>query len=196
MKAKKFGRWTVLQEISITLWRVQCSCGSVREVYPYSLLSGKSKSCGCLRSELATINAKHGHASNHAGKKVTTTYKAWAMMHDRCRTDPDYVGVTVCSRWSDFRNFLEDMGERPEGLTLDRLSNKKGYFKSNCRWATQKEQANNKTNNVLIKFNGQTKTLAQWAEELEINYRSLYNRLYIGWPVQKAFTTPIRRKSP
>jgi hypothetical protein len=89
----------------------------------------------------------HGHS---AKGKQSPTYMSWAHMKHRCRAKTgkhykDYVlrGITVCERWNKFENFLEDMGERPEGCTLDRVDNDKGYFKNNCRWATRKEQFHN-----------------------------------------------------
>jgi hypothetical protein len=79
-----------------------------------------------------------------------------------------------------FENFLKDMGERPTGLTLERINNKKGYYKSNCRWATALDQANNKRNNIFVKYKGRSLTIAQWARELNIRVRTLYNRRYRG----------------
>lgn len=124
----------------------------------------------------------------------TTTYKSWRYMRDRIFNDPDYAGVVICDRWNAFENFLADMGNKPEGKTLDRIDNSKGYSPDNCRWATPIEQANNKTTNVFVSFSGTTLTIAQWATKLGIPYKTLYSRLYLyKWAIDKALTQPIRK---
>ena len=99
-------------------------------------------------------------------------------------------GITVCDRWlNSFEAFLEDMGERPEGMTLDRYLDKDGnYCKSNCRWATNHEQANNRENNNMITYQGKTQSISQWAKELRIKRATLVSRLRSGWTVNEAFT--------
>lgn len=124
----------------------------------------------------------------------TPTYHAWEAMRQRCfdknfAQHKDYGdrGITVCDRWSSFKKFYEDMGAKPPGLTLERIDNSKGYDKSNCRWATRKEQANNRRTNRLVTYHGITKTLMQWVDELGLNYDRVKRRLNLGWPVEKAF---------
>ena len=118
---------------------IDCDCGTKNhEVYLKSVKAGQ-KSCGCMRGK-----PKHGHST-------TKTYTSWNKMRERtkpgfCRAK-DYFerGIVIEDpRWDDFLNFLEDMGERPEGLTLDRIDNDRGYCKENCRWATRKEQQANR----------------------------------------------------
>jgi len=91
----------------------------------------------------------HGHASNG---KITPTYQAWKDMRSRCRREPNYVdrGITVCDRWRSFANFLADMGEKPAGLTLERIDNDRGYGPDNCCWATWTEQNNNRRPRSVI----------------------------------------------
>jgi len=95
-------------------------------------------------------------------------------------------GITVCDRWLVFENFLEDMGTAPAGTSLDRKDNTKGYYKRNCRWATSKQQANNKRTSNRIRFRGKTQTVAQWAEEIGMNYKTLWSRLSKGVPMSQA----------
>ena len=97
-------------------------------------------------------------------------------------------GITVCKRWKeDFSFFLQDMGERPEGTTLDRKDNSKGYSKSNCRWATATEQMNNRRCNINIKYKGQIMSLKKWCLTLRLRYGTIYNRVKIlNWDPKRA----------
>jgi hypothetical protein len=98
-------------------------------------------------------------------------------------------GIKVCKRWhGHFKNFLADMGERPDGLSLDRRDSLLGYSPNNCRWATKLEQANNKRNNRLVSHNGETLTIAQWARKLGLKRTLLATRINKGWPIEKAFS--------
>ncbi len=121
-------------------------------------------------------------------------------MRQRCNNPNDHKyrnygarGITVCDRWSKFEKFLEDMGEKPLGLTLDRIDNNGNYEPSNCRWATLTEQARNKRNNVMLTHEGQTYCLAEWAERTGLTYRTICSRHYSGWDIHKILTTPSRR---
>lgn len=125
-------------------WLCKCDCGQ-RTVVPASKLrTGRTRSCGCYSQ---SHKLKHGHSVGGS----TLTYSTWCSMLQRCRNEnaPGYEnyggrGITVCVRWQRFENFLADMGEKPYGLSLDRVDNSRGYGPSNCRWATRKEQANNR----------------------------------------------------
>lgn len=138
-------------------------------------------------------------SQNRHGHYGAPTYNSWRNMLARCQ-DPkndqyeDYHGrgITVCDRWQEFANFFEDMGERPEGKTIDRIENDKGYFKENCRWADDFQQGRNKRNNRLITYKGETKCMTEWAELLGFKLTMLRHRLDKGWDVERAFTTPIR----
>lgn len=146
---KKFGEWEVKKYLGednygCTIYVCQCSCGKKKNVSSNSLKSGNTKSCG-------SHPRKHGHTKKHSKSR---TYNSWASMISRCynvnETNFKYWGgrgITVAPEWFDFRNFLRDMGERPEGFTLDRIDVDKNYSKENCRWADWKTQANNKRKN-------------------------------------------------
>lgn len=150
----KFGRLTVLglaekDDRGRSLFECVCDCGKNVFVVKGNLVSGNTKSCGCLqRDQMATQFLKHGATTNREGK---FGYWSWTAMIQRC-TNPKHLhfsnyggrGITVCERWlNSFENFLADMGPRPDGLTIERRNNYLGYFKSNCRWATRKEQMAN-----------------------------------------------------
>lgn len=105
-------------------------------------------------------------------------------------------GIQVCASWHDFKNFFADMGDRPPGMTIERIDNDGPYSKSNCRWADLKEQANNRSNSRLIEHNGETLTLAQWAERLGMAWETLDNRLRDGWSVARALTEPLNAYFP
>lgn len=131
------------------LWECVCVCGATTSVRGQMLRSGGVKSCGCLRREVAAENSStHGHTRNY---RPSPTYRSWTSMLYRCE-DPNYRqheyyadrGIKVCDRWHRFENFLEDMGERPAGTSLDRVDNDGNYEPGNCRWATPKEQSMNR----------------------------------------------------
>ena len=132
-------------------WQCVCDCGKQLDVRGSSLRlpDRPTSSCGCLTLEKFKERiTTHGATLNG---KLSPEYLSWSNMLARCRDParPDFKyyggrGITVCKRWLKFENFYADMGERPEGMTLDRKDNDKGYSKSNCRWATPSQQANNR----------------------------------------------------
>lgn len=194
---QRFDRLIVIKQASKDKWRnilwsCLCDCGQEKIIRGSHLKSGATKSCGCLHEEKIT---KHGH-------NKTKTYCSWAHVIQRC-TNPktenydDYGGrgITVCRRWLKFNNFLKDMGESPEGYSIDRIDNNKGYKKSNCRWATRKQQTRNMRNNLYFTYKNKTQLLIELAEEYNINYRTLHNRIFrLGWSIEKALTTPVKKR--
>ena len=122
------------------------------------------------------------------GLSRTRTHRIWCALGKR-----RYETGPVCARWDSFENFLADMGEPPTAKhTIDRKDNAKGYEPSNCRWATMKEQQNNRTNNRLLTHQGRTQTLAQWSAETGFKPATLSMRLnQYGWTVERALTAPV-----
>jgi len=204
LTGQKFSRLAVIRFAGQThnkksLWYCKCDCGNVSIFSSSGLKSGKTTSCGCFKIDKAKkCNVTHGHKSDGKSSK---TYKTWQSMSSRCQNPNDSNfenyggrGITVCERWKKFSNFLEDMGERPEGNTIDRIENNLGYYKDNCRWATDVEQANNRRNNIYLTYGGKTQTISQWERELGMNPVTLRSRLKIGWSIERAITTPMRQK--
>jgi len=137
-----------------------------------------------LMSAVGRANRVHGHTQ---GKVASPTYTSWMSMLARCRNPrnaayADYGGrgIQVCIRWHDFELFLADMGERPDGMTLDRRDNDLGYYKSNCRWATVKVQQNNRRVCHYVTIDGDTKTVTQWSELSGVQRETIYARLRVG----------------
>ena len=125
-------------------------------------------------------------------------YFSFKSIFHRCNNpkNPKYKdyggrGIKVCERWSErdgFLHFLEDMGERPEGMSLDRIDNNSGYAPENCRWATQKEQCNNRRDTIKVEFNNKTQSLQEWADEVHLSRTTIFNRLKRGWDFEEAIT--------
>ncbi|MBB3705871.1 hypothetical protein [Aminobacter aminovorans] len=194
-------RWTVLSRTAErggeAKWHCRCDCGTERVIGGARLRKGLTKSCGCYKSEVTTARStKHGHATNG----ISPTYHSWAGMTARC-TNPKHKdfhryggrGIQVCEAWQTFAGFVADMGEKPKGMTLERLDYNDHYRPGNCRWATHKEQARNKSNNRLMELNGQTKTLAEWVDVTGMNRGTLSDRILNGWTDKEALTTPVRQ---
>lgn len=182
------------------LWNCRCACGNVIKTFAAYLTKGKKKSCGCRSDEMrSNSNSTHGGTFQ---KLRSPTYMSWAAMKQRCVNPRPEVyscygarGITVCERWIDsFENFLEDMGPRPEGMTLDRKDGSKGYEPSNCRWATRLEQANNTRTNVRVNYKGQSVTIAELSRITGINQTTLGTRiLRMGWSLERAMQKPRAR---
>lgn len=178
-----------------TRWVCLCSCGKKNIVRGSKLRSGNTKSCGCF---FRIIPHKiHGMSG-------TKTYKSWDAMKQRCsnKNKSGYHryggrGIKVCDRWMKFENFYKDMEDKPNGLTLDRIDNDGNYEPGNCRWATWKQQASNKLksggNPRLISINGKTQNITAWSKEFNISRNLVYSRLFSGWTVKRALSTPVNK---
>lgn len=196
----KWGRWTVLSDVpSRRFYRMcRCECGVEREVVLSALLSGRSRSCGCAQGKRQRTTRRQ--FSQH-GMTGTPTWLSWIGMIQRC-TDPNHESykhyggkdINVCERWKAFENFLADMGERPEGLTLDRKDGTRGYDPGNCRWATRTEQVLNRTGvehrlggtRRLLTHEGATLNMTEWAERQGVGRVTIFARLRRGWTTEEA----------
>lgn len=198
----KVGRWTVISRADNTpngqsQWLCRCTCGNEKVLKSIVIRRGLSQSCGCFKRETMLARfTKHGHATNG----ISPTYHSWASMIARCtnpnnKAFPDYGGrgISVCERWKTFQNFLEDMGEKPTGLSLDRINNDGNYEPGNCRWASDRTQARNRRSNRFLTFNGKTQSIRDWAQEMKLGYQNLTSRLHYGWSVERALTEPLRK---
>ena len=169
-----------------------CDCGTITEKRWGKIKSGNTKSCGCLRKRKGKEHHayKHGHARTG---KVTQEHRIWAQMKDRCE-NPNSTGfhryggrgITVCSRWQDFENFINDMGPRPVGKSLDRIDNDGPYSPENCRWASCEEQMRNTRTNTKITHNGKTMCLVEWCEYLGVSRHLIMKRMKNGMSFEDA----------
>ena len=191
-----FGKLTVIKRDyskSRISYSCLCECGNTKVIMKQSLLSGATKSCGCVIKRY-----------NHPEAYDKKTYRLWHTMTRRCYNPKTNghkhysdKGIIVCNRWlgvDGFVNFMIDMGERISlGHTVDRIDNDGIYEPSNCRWATYTEQANNKSNNLPITIKGRTLNLCQWAREYNINSQTISERIKRGWEHDRAVTQKVKR---
>lgn len=205
LTGQKFGRLTVIgldesKNTRKTYWICQCECGGIKSARSDSLLCGAIKSCGCMKREQDKVNL--GRTIH--GQEGTRLYLIWQKMKDRClNTNNSHYhryggrGIKVCDEWhNSFVPFYEwaiNNGYTEE-LTLDRIDNDGNYEPSNCRWVTMQEQCNNRSSNIKITIGNATKTLLQWCEIFEVDYRTVLSR-YHRFPDQtlEQLFSPIPR---
>lgn len=196
---RRFVRLTVSQYVpgkrGVTAkWRCACDCGRIVVVGTYSLLRGKTKSCGCYSLDMI---AERNRIRTMSARGKPPEYAVWCTMKARChqpkRKDfPRYGGrgIVVCERWKrSFDAFLSDMGARPSALhSLDRIDNDGPYSPDNCAWATLHEQANNRSNNYNLDVNGVVKSLTQWGRDVGLSAQCIRWRLSAGWAPDRAIS--------
>jgi hypothetical protein len=187
-KGQRFGRLTAVAIIEVrprVYWLFSCACGAPnKRIRADHVVGGRINSCGCLCKKIVSIRCRtHGMSRE-------PMYVIWCNMKRRCEKPSHHAysryggrGINVCDRWRSFENFLEDMGPRPEGLTLERIDNSLGYSKSNCCWATAKQQMRNKRNNRRITGMGETLTLVEWSERLGVSCAVISRRASRGLPL-------------
>ena len=199
LTGQRFGMLTVLERAgrkrNRVAWRCRCDCGKESIVCALDLRSGDVKSCGCMKgSWIAESKLKHGMSGSRL-------YRVWAGMKDRClnRNEKEYPnygerGISVCNEWMEFEPFQKWAlaNGYSDKLTIDRIDVNGDYCPENCRWATWKEQANNKRNNRFLEFNGRRQTVAQWAEEIGIDWTTLLDRLS-RHSIEEALSMPPKK---
>jgi len=203
----RYGRLVVISEAAQHVtsagkrqrqFKCKCDCGNDVVVKLSDMRSGHTASCGCLHKEVVS---KIGKNNLTHGMTDTPTWKTWKCMRDRCCCNghgdyPNYGGrgITVCERWvHSFEAFYEDMGERPDGFTIERIDNDGNYEPSNCCWATRLQQGSNRRVNRVLVFNGQSMCMKEWALTVGINYTTLFHRIQHGWTTEKALMTPAKQ---
>lgn len=182
LSGRQFGKLTVInfagRHKKVSRWNCRCQCGSETVVQASNLKTGHTQTCGCIN---------HGLSNSGA-------YSSWVSMRQRCNNEnsSDFHnyggrGITVCPEWQNsFETFYADMGDRPEGRTLDRKNNELGYSRDNCRWATAVEQANNKRRSTR-------KTLRDICAENGINIHTVSTRIKRqGMTLEQALSAPVR----
>lgn len=197
---KRYGRMLVtalLEPIKgMVMVQALCDCGVSAPAVMWRLANGVKKSCGCLKRE-TTAKRNTTHGLSHLPE-----YKIWIGLLTRCynKASISYktygkLGITVSAEWRhSFEKFYEDMGPRPSPeLSVERKDNSLGYSASNCIWADDTVQNNNKSSNVVYTIDGTTKTLKKWAADHDLDYHCAYWRHQQGWDIQKILNTKSRR---
>ena len=194
LTSQRFGRWTVISKVAEKnfrgeiRWNCVCDCGTQKTVLAGSLRKQISVSCGCYSADRTR---KHG-------MEGTATYNCWANLLTRCRNvhnrqynDYGGRGISVCERWHSFENFLADMGEKPEGFSIDRINNDGDYEPGNCRWASYRQQINNRRNTPMVMYQGETMAVSFLADKVGIRRKLLLDRIRRGLSIEDAIS-PIR----
>lgn len=203
----RYGRLVVLKEVEpaygrqmVRRYLCQCDCGNTKIVRYNNLLVGGTKSCGCLVHDVNSSIRKYT-----LKQTSSRLYTIWNSIKGRCYVvscgsykDYGAKGISMCDEWKEdyisFYNWAVSNGYSDE-LTIDRIDYTGNYEPSNCRWVSYKEQANNKSSNVLITFNGITHTLSEWCGIVGIKQATLNHRINKAhWPIEKALTTPVQTR--
>jgi len=195
LSGKQFGKLTVIRRSGSlrgkSVWQCICECGMTTVVKGVNLIKGVTRSCGCIRGQNHRIH----------GKSNSSTYRSWSSMNTRCNNQNHQQwhnyggrGISVCGRWRNFSNFLQDMGERPVGHSIDRINIDGNYEPANCRWATPKQQMANSRKAILLTYNGETMPLKAVARRYGIAPSTLRQRIGKGWSVVRAVTQRIQKK--
>jgi hypothetical protein len=192
-EGEKFGEWTVVSISPDKIhghisYIVKCSCGVTATHAGYYLRTGKSLLCRSCSAKKRMPKGKncyaHKHGASTAGNPLRKTYSIWITMRQRCsdHNSRDYKnyggrGISICREWDNFEGFYKDMGKCPDGLSLDRINNDGNYEKSNCQWATRKQQNNNRRDNTTFLIDGKKITRTQIQDKLGWT-RDIYRRRF------------------
>lgn len=202
---QKFGRWTTIGPKfligHVTFVVVKCDCGTIAVKLYRNIKILASSSCGCFQKEAAAKRKRiHGHAVRN---EMTDVYHIWSCMNQRC-SNPNNEGyhkyggrgIRVCDQWQhDFQRFIADMGPRPSpDHSLDRFPDLNGnYEPGNVRWATHRQQNNNRRDTIMIALQGRTQSIQDWAREIGIvSGNTAWQRMRKGWSADAALKTPSK----
>jgi hypothetical protein len=198
----KINRWTVKKRIAKlnksnqAMYLCECECGTIKQVAGFRLRSGYTKSCGCLTRELSAKRLTTHGLTKHP------LFSIWCSMMNRCYSKKNKAycnygarGIYVCNRWHDVSLFIKDNSSlAKKDLSIDRIDNNKGYFPSNTRFVTRKTQSLNRRSNINITYNGVTKPIFEWANDIDIKPKTLWNRIRkLNWSIEKAMLTPVKK---
>ena len=207
LSGQTFGRLKVLDDFykkpknpkgNRIYWHCKCECGNEKYIEEYHLISGKTKSCGCLRKEITKITHEKHNKSN------SRLYNVWNTIKTRCccptnKNYPDYGGrgIEICKEWLDYQNFycwaIENGYDEnaPRGTyTIERNDVNKGYEPNNCKWINQTSQSYNRRNSIKFVINGIEKALGEWCKIYNVPYYRTLNRIKKGWSIEDALTKP------
>jgi len=182
---KKYGRLQCLP--FVVKWKIlcRCDCGNEKLIYRYDITGGHTKSCGCFRNEqvVAAIQT-HGHSKR---RQRSGEYESWAGIIQRTTNEENSEyrnyggrGIAVCERWKTFANFLDDMGIRPKGFSIERIDVNGNYEKANCVWANAKTQSRNKRDSIWLTIDGRTLHIKEWSEISGTKYDTIHHRVTHG----------------
>lgn len=203
LTGRTFGRLTVIGLGQKTKWgqlrwECKCECGKLIHKCSNPLISGTTRSCGCLRRDVCTARAtKHGGKTDGVASRE---YKSWQDAKSRC-FNPNNInyknyggrGITMCLEWrDDFREFFSHMGPCPKGKSLDRIDNEKNYEPGNCQWASRAQQNANQRRSRKMTYLGKTQSACEWCKELGLNPGTVYQRLFYGWSDERALSQPVK----
>ena len=197
---KRFGRLDVINYAGNGKWECLCDCGNHIIVYGYDLRNEKVKSCGCYKKDyIANKNVTHGLSNT---RLFNIYYDMLSRCYDTNIQQYEFYGkrgILICNEWTDkekgfinFYNWSIKNGYKDD-LTIDRVNVNGDYEPNNCRWATMKEQSNNRRSNHNIELNGITKTISEWSEIYKINDHTVRDRLKRGWTEEDAIRKPTKK---
>lgn len=179
LSGSKFGKLTATKIVGSKngskLWLCECDCGNTAHVEAKSLRCGNTQSCGCGRKHGLRYTPEYQAYHDMLGRCTNTKHKSYHRYGGR--------GIGVCREWQkSFEAFIEDMGQRPEGMTLERIDNEGDYSPENCKWASRTEQMRNTRRTVMLEYGGETMCILDWSRKLGVDKDTLRRRVARGWP--------------
>lgn len=209
LTGQRFGRLKVIKRVpglkyGYAKWLCICDCGAHIVLPSRSLISGNTKSCGCLKIELSVRKVEKYRKENvhFHGDRDRRLANIWAGMRYRCFSPTSKLyqnyggrGITICQEWDDFYSFQKwaFSSGYSEHLTIDRIDVNGPYSPENCRWVTLKRQARNKRETIYLTLDGIQKPMADWADEIGVSWSTLHTRYLLGWSDERILTTPVQK---